>query len=126
MPSDTVREHPGCGYAARMTQFLLLFVGKQAQPDAEDTQTQDYNAKWAEWMGNAARSGALVSGSPLEFTGKVVSKDGVTDLELEPVDIGGFVIVNASSADDAAELASTIPAIPLGGTVIIRPCIPVT
>jgi hypothetical protein len=108
-----------------MAQFVLLFVGRQSQPDATDPQTADYNRQWGEYMAGLAESGALVSGAPLEGTGKVVSAEGATDLALEDVDIGGYLLVDVDSLDVATEIAAGAPHIALGGTTIVRPCLPV-
>jgi hypothetical protein len=106
-----------------MSTYLLLFVGQTAQPEADDAQTQAYNARWGEFMGGLAQRGALVGGLPLEGSGKVVAANGVTDLEVEPVDIGGYLVVSAESEADAVAIAAGAPHIELGGTTIVRPCI---
>ncbi len=108
-----------------MAQFVLLFVGRTAQPDANDDQTADYNRQWREYMAGLAQSGALVSGAPFEGTGKLVSRDGPSELELKDVDIGGYLLVDVDSIDAAAEIAAGAPHITLGGTTIVRPCLPV-
>lgn len=107
-----------------MTDFLLLFVGLTAQPDANDAQTVDYNRQWVEYMGGLGQAGKLRSGAPLEAGGKTVSKDGATDFVPEDVDIGGFLVIAADSPEEAAEIASRAPHIALGGTTIVRPCLP--
>jgi hypothetical protein len=106
-----------------MSTYLLLFVGQPARPAADDAQTQAYTARWGEFMGGLAQRGALVGGLPLEASGKVVAKDAVTDLEIRPVDIGGYLVVSVESEDDAVAIAAGAPHIELGGTTIVRPCI---
>jgi YCII-related domain len=108
-----------------MAQFVLLFVGRTAQPDPTDEQTADYNRQWGEYMGGLAQSGALVAGAPFEGRGKVVGRAGAEDLELKDVDIGGYLVVDVDSIDAAAEIAQGAPHIALGGTTIVRPCLPV-
>jgi hypothetical protein len=108
-----------------MAQFVLLFVGRQAQPEATDDQTADYNRQWGEYMGGLAQAGQLISGAPFEGAGKVVSRDGVTELELKDVDVGGYLVVDVDSIDAAEEIAARAPHIALGGTTIVRPCLPV-
>jgi hypothetical protein len=108
-----------------VAQFVLLFVGRTAQPDATDAQTADYNRQWVEYMGGLAQSGALVAGAPFEGTGKLVSRDGSTELQLDDVDIGGYLLVDVDSIDAAEEIAAGAPHIALGGTTIVRPCRPV-
>jgi hypothetical protein len=40
-----------------MPQFVLLLVGRAAAPQATDTETQAYNARWQQCFGELARSG---------------------------------------------------------------------
>ncbi|HEV3232920.1 MAG TPA: YciI family protein [Candidatus Dormibacteraeota bacterium] len=103
-------------------KFLMLFMGLAGQPDATDDQTVAYNARWGEYMGSLAQGGKLVSGLPLQSSGKVVTRDGVGDLELKPVDIGGYQIIEAATVDEAIEIARGAPHVALGGTTVVRPC----
>jgi hypothetical protein len=108
-----------------MAQYLLLFVGRQATPDATDPQTVDYNRKWVEYMAGLAQSGQRRAGAPFEPNGRVVARNGVTDLELEELDIGGYVLVEADSLETAERIAAEAPHIELGGTTVVRPCVAV-
>jgi hypothetical protein len=108
-----------------MAQFMLLFVGLAAAPQASDDQTRDYNDRWGEWMGGLARDGALRGGAPFEPGGKRVERDDAADLVLDRVDVGGFALVEAPSLDAAVAIAQTAPHMALGGTTLVRPCVPV-
>jgi hypothetical protein len=108
-----------------MPEYVLLFVGRAAQPEATDDQTADYNRKWAGYMGELGQAGQLRAGAPFEPSGKVVSRDGVSDLELAEVDIGGYLVIEAESLDAAVEIAGRAPHIALGGQTLVRPAIPV-
>ena len=108
-----------------MGQYMLLLVGRGAQPQATDAETQDNNARWMEYVGELARSGVLRSGAPFADTGKVVQLGTVSDIELGEVDIGGFMLIEAESAEAAAQVAEQAPHIALGGSVIVRPCLEV-
>jgi len=108
-----------------MQTFMMLYVGLAARPTAEDNQTRDYNERWGSYMGELAAAGALESGAPFAADGKLVGRESVEPLELGEVDIGGYAIINAESLDAAVELAKRAPHIELGGTTIIRPCVPV-
>ena len=63
----------------------------------------------------------LESGGPFLGTGKRVDRDGVADLVLDRVDIGGYALVTADSIEDAAEFARQAPHTALGGSTIVRP-----
>jgi hypothetical protein len=106
-----------------MQAFMLLFLGLPAQPDAADATTQAFNDKWRTWVGGLAQSGVLQSGAPFEPRGLTVSRDGSEPLELQPVDFGGYLIVNAELLDAAAELAAQAPHTELGGRTVVRPCV---
>ena len=108
-----------------MGQYMLLLVGRGAQPQATDAETQDYNARWMEYMGGLARSGVLRAGAPFATAGKVVQRGTVSDVELREVDIGGFLLIEAESAEAVARIAEQAPHIALGGSVIVRPCLEV-
>jgi hypothetical protein len=108
-----------------MGQYMLLLVGRDAQPQAADAETRDYNARWMEYLGGLARSGVLRAGAPFAATGQVVQRGSVGDAELGEVDIGGFLLIEAESAEAAAQIAGQAPHIELGGSVIVRPCLEV-
>ena len=108
-----------------MAQFMLLMVGYAAQPQASDAETSAYNAKWMEYFGELARSGALRAGAPFAPNGKRVQHDTVGDLELDTVDIGGFLLIDVDTLDAAVEIAGRAPHVALGGTTIVRPCLAV-
>ncbi len=108
-----------------MGQYMLLLVGRDAQPQATDAETRDYNVRWMEYFGGLARSGVLHSGAPFAATGKVVQRGTVSDADIHDVDIGGFLLIEAESAEAAAQIAEQAPHIALGGSVIVRPCLEV-
>ena len=107
-----------------MGTFLLLFVGRAAAPDAEDATTRNYNQQWAAYMGGLAQHGVLRGGAPLEPTGVTVSRDGTEPFAMADIDIGGYLVIEAESLDAAAEIAQGAPHIALGGTTIVRACLP--
>jgi len=108
-----------------MAQFMLLLVGRAAQPQATDDQTRNYNPRWMEYFGGLARSGNLRAGAPFADTGKIVQQDAVSDVQPDQVDIGGFLLIEADSVETAAQIAAGAPHIALGGSVIVRPCLDV-
>lgn len=105
-----------------MPQFMLLLVGRTAAPQADDPETQAYNVRWQQYMGELAGSGALRAGAPFAGDGKVVREESVSDLEVDEIDIGGFLLIEADSIDQATSLAQRAPHIELGGSTIVRPC----
>ena len=108
-----------------MAKFLFLMLGLPGDPNAGDSETQAYNRKWAQYMGSLAQRGALESGAPLEPTGKAVASHSIDEAKLGTPDIYGYMVVNATSLDDAIAIARDAPHIALGGTTIVRPCVEV-
>jgi hypothetical protein len=104
-----------------MAQFMLLFVGLTAPELADDSQTQAYTARWADWMSGLARDGAFASGGPFLATGKRVYRHAKVDFVVDTVDIGGYALIDVASIDDAAKVAEQAPHTVLGGSTIIRP-----
>jgi len=84
---------------------------------------------WLGWIRDLEATGHLKNrGQPLERSGRVVrgKKKVVTDgpyIEAKDL-ILGFIIVEASDLDQAAELASHCPIVEGGGSVEIRPVMP--
>ena len=108
-----------------MANYLLLFLGRTAQPDASDEQTVEYNRQWGEYMAGLGQAGQLRGGAPLKGSGKIVARDGVTDLALAEVDIGGFIVVEVDTLEAAEEIGGRAPHIALGGSTIVRECLAV-
>ena len=107
-----------------MPKFMLLFQGRAAaDPGASDAQTQDYNRRWGDYMAGLARDGKLESGAPLVPSGKVLKGESVSELELAEFDIGGYMLIEADSIDEAVEIALRAPHVELGGGTIVRPCV---
>lgn len=107
-----------------MQKFLFLMIGLPAQPTAGDEQTEAYIRKWGQYMGSLAQRGALEAGAPLSATGKTVTSTTVTNTDLAKPDVYGFMVVNAASLDDAIAIAREAPHMALGGSTIVRPCVP--
>lgn len=112
-----------------MKDFLLVFrrdfMNKEAQPSPE--QMQNMMKSWEDWMGSLAAQNKLVSsGSRLASQGKVV-KPGKIVVDGPYVEIkeaiGGYIIVRASSIEEASELAKDCPILQIKGNVEVRPVI---
>lgn len=103
-----------------MKKFLFLFKGLDgsAQPI-----TESYGKKWVDYMAQLTQGGHLEAGSPLESAGKVVvGKDQVSDFQGDKVDIYGYMLIKASSLEEAVKLSQQAPHMALGGTTIVRTC----
>ena len=106
-----------------MGKFMLLFIGLPLNPEDGNQLTGEYMQEWGAWIAGLAEKGVYNSGFPLEWTAKAVTKDSTTDHPLDEVDLGGYMMINAASLEDAIEIARQAPNVALGGTIIVRPCL---
>jgi hypothetical protein len=110
-----------------MPEFTLLYRGgtRATSPEA----MQKSYEKWAVWFDGLKKKGALLNiGHPLEKVGCVVSGTSkvVSDGPFaEPKDvIGGYSIVTAANLAGATECAKGCPILEDGGSVEVRPIMP--
>ena len=108
-----------------MTKYLYLFRGGDARRlDQSPEEMQEHMQKWGVWMQGLAEKGTLVDGLPLAKEGKVVSQKGETITDgpyAEGAEIvGGYLIVNANSLDEAVEISMGCPIHEHEGIVEVR------
>ena len=105
-----------------MTNYMYLFRGGQNTSTLSPEEMQAHMGKWMSWMGGLKEKGQLIDGLPLAGEGKTVTQEVVTDgpyTEGKEV-VGGYLIVNASTLDEASEIANGCPIIAEGGSVEVR------
>ena len=98
-----------------MKEYMFIYKSGDhswmARATAEEKQA--VMAQWGAWLGKLGEKGQLVSGgSPLEFTGKRLKKDGViTDIVASEVKelVSGYSVVKAESYEQAALIARECP-----------------
>lgn len=77
------------------------------------TEVEAHMDEWRVWMEGLAEKGQLIDGLPLKAEGKQVSKGGsaVTDGPFaEGAEIvGGYLMVNATSLEEATEMSKGCP-----------------
>src|ERR1043165_2447451 len=115
-----------------MSEFLYLY---RATPAARNEamgspeRAQQSMQRWVAWLGDLEKGGHLKNGGqPLDGGGKVVrgTAKSITDgpfVEAKDV-IGGYSIVQAKDVAEAAELAKGCPILDGGGSVEVRPILP--
>ena len=97
-----------------MKDFMLIYKGGDPNwHKASAEQKQALMARWGTWLSALGEKGKLVAGgSPLEFTGRELTKDGVvTDIassELKEL-VTGYSIIKAESYEEAVALAKECP-----------------
>ena len=112
-----------------MKEFLLVFrrehVNNEDQPSPE--QMQGMMKLWQDWIGSIAAQDKLVSsGNRLAAEGRVVKPDSLITngpyVETKEA-IAGYIIIKASSIDEAAELSKGCPIFAIKGNVEVRPVV---
>ncbi|MDB5138882.1 MAG: YCII-related domain protein [Mucilaginibacter sp.] len=96
-----------------MDEFALIMRHEDGQKIASPEQMQIWMKQTMDWIGGIAAQNKFVSGTGLLFDdAKVVRPHNVVTNgpfgEIKET-IGGFIIVKAASADEAAELAKGCP-----------------
>jgi hypothetical protein len=103
-----------------MNEYLFLFRGPRHEPMdvlKSPEQWQKHMQKWADWIGEMAKNGRLVSAQPLESSvGKQVRRGGqpATDgpfTEGKDMIVGGYLLCKAESFDEAVALARGCPSL---------------
>lgn len=108
-----------------MNEFMLIFRHQDGQKVASPEQIQQWMQQTRDWMGGIAAQNKLVSGNGLPFDdsrvvhhNKMVTNGPFGDIKET---IGGYIIVRAESADEAAEFAKGCPVLQgEGNTVEVR------
>lgn len=106
------------------SKYMLIFHGGMyngLSPEDAQKQTQ----KWFAWIENLQKQGKYKSGDPLQPGGKLLTQkngkivvDGPFAESKEAV--GGYLVVEARSLDEAVQMSTDYPDFHLGGKVEVR------
>lgn len=112
-----------------MTEFMMIFRSPYT-PDNKPTpeQLQASIKQWQDWIGGIAAQGKFVGTNRLTSEGSKILKPNqvVTDgpfAEVKEI-VGGYLIVKATSMNEALEMAKGCPIFSIGGNVEVRAVIP--
>ncbi len=108
-----------------MKDYILLFRHENVTGKVSPEQMQQWMKQQMEWVGTIAAQNKFVGGTGLLFDGakvvnhqKIVTNGPFGDIKET---LGGYVIVRAESAEEAAEFAKGTPILQgEGNTVEIR------
>ena len=113
-----------------MSQFMMLIRNQgPAMAGLSEQEIAAHMAKWGEWMGGLAAQGKLEGGAPfsaeaaaeLSSHGNTVS-NGLRN-EGNDVTVGGYVLINADSLEDAIAITKTCPGLESPtGSIEVREC----
>lgn len=109
-----------------MNEFLLLFrrdyKTREVQPSPE--QLNEHLQHWQQWFGKLAEQGKLARKiQRWDGLGRVMTRgESATDGPYAEIkeSIGGMIIINAESYQQAEDIARECPIFELNGTVEIR------
>jgi hypothetical protein len=108
-----------------MDEYALIMRHEDGQKVASPEQIQVWMKQTMDWIGGIAAQNKFVSGTGLPFDdarvvkhNRVITNGPFGDIKET---IGGFIIVKAESADEAAEFAKDCPVLQgEGNTVEVR------
>jgi hypothetical protein len=104
--------------------YLLMFRGNDWTKNLSPEKMQEVVSEWMSWFKGLTDEGKALAGSPLEPSGKIVSKGGhVLDgpFAESKESIGGYFLLDVASMDEAVEIARQCPGLPYGARVEVRP-----
>jgi len=106
--------------------YLLLFRGKDWDEDLSREELQQIMNRFMTWSDGLSKSGKVKAGQALAREGKTVSAangrivaDGPFAESKEA--IGGYLVLQVNSFDEALAIAKSCPGLDYGGTIEVRP-----
>ena len=103
--------------------YMLLFRGDEWYKNLSAEKLQEIHAQGQAWFKRLSEAGIAGGGNPLGREGKVVGKGGrVVDgpfAESKEV-VGGYVLLNVASIDEAVAIAKECPGVAYGAQVEVR------
>ena len=112
--------------SASPAQYLLLLHQPHTGPGPAPKELQEIMAHFKTWMDGLYAKGIVAGTNGLEPTGKVLREPGgavITDgpyAEAKEI-IGGYILINAASLDEAVTIAQGCPGLNYRLTVEVRP-----
>lgn len=112
-----------------MNDFMLLFrnISGDGQYISTPQDMQEDMPRWQAWIGGLASRGQLVDTRPIEYSGRVISREGIQEspYQSERFLIVGYLICRATTLAEITDYASTCPILKYPeGSVEIRSIMP--
>jgi hypothetical protein len=115
------------GKKAICKDFLLLFRGGADPRHVSSEELRRIMDLWFAWMKKLKKRGQFKVGHPLEEAGKVLSGRKGRNVAgfVEAQDsVGGYLLIQARNLAEATKIARECPILENGGTVEVRPILP--
>ena len=105
---------------------MLLFRGNDWHKGLDPEEMQKVSSQWMSWFERLKTQGKVITGSPLENEGKIVSgKNGrvVADgpFAESKEAIGGYFLLHVDTFEQAVAIAKECPGLTYGVQVEVRP-----
>jgi hypothetical protein len=108
-------------------EFMLLFRMEPGNTKPTDEQIASMHQQWQKYIGQLASQEKLVNVSRLGFDGVVVSNNQSIKKRIVLEDnlaISGNLTIKGTDMEEVIETAKSCPVLFAGGTVEVRPIIP--
>jgi hypothetical protein len=106
-------------------EYMLIFRGTDWYNGLSAEEMQQVASQWMAWFNRLKDENKVVTGSPLEPTGKIVSGKGGRVVADGPFPeskeaIGGFFMLSVDDLDEAVAIAQECPGLAYGIKVEVR------
>jgi hypothetical protein len=111
-----------------MQKYMLLFFGGKQELKYDNLKSVSKEQKdahlkeWTGWIQKLTSDGKFENGYPFGADGKRIDQTGVSGYHFPPDSAGGFIVITASSIDEAVAIAQESPIIKNGGHILLRQC----
>ena len=93
-----------------MKQYLILLYGGLHIENMNDEQKQAHFVKWGMYLAYFSQNDQLISGSPLSKSGKIMTQNGMFNLQ-DQNHLEGFMLLEASSYEAIEKLLEQCPSL---------------
>lgn len=112
----------------KTSEYLLLFRGSNWDQGLSPEEIQQVMTKTMNWFDNLYQQGKVKAGQPLGTCGRTVSGKNGSKVSDGPFaeskeTIGGYLILQAASLDEAVTIAQQCPNLTHGSSVEVRPLV---
>lgn len=104
--------------------MILIREDAAAMSKMSETEVQADIKEYMEWVEEMGKTGNYISGDPLDPEGRYITKDAVRSdgpfIESKEA-VTGYILVQATTIDQAVVIAKKCPVFKNGGAVEVRP-----
>ena len=93
-----------------MKQYLILLYGGLHIEDMTTEQKKAHFIKWGQYLAYFSQNDQLISGSPLHKAGKLLTQNGLFDLQ-DHNQLEGFMLLKAESFEAVEQLLEQCPSL---------------